>query len=91
MEKWIPIVIVWLILCLISFCQFGIDKAKARRGAWRIPEKTLLLTAAIGGSVGAWLGMKVFRHKTKHASFKYGIPGIIVIQVLAIIVIVMKV
>ena len=91
MEQWIPLIIIWLILNLISFLQFGIDKAKARRGSWRIPEKTLFLTAIIGGSVGAWLGMQVFRHKTKHASFKYGIPAIIMIQVLVFIVIIMKI
>ena len=73
--------------CLVDavsdfLCQFGIDKSKARRGKWRIPEKTLLITAAIGGSVGAWIGMQVFRHKTQHAQFKYGIPTIIIAQVL---------
>ena len=84
MHTWMPLIAVWLILCIISFCQFGIDKRKARRGAWRIPEKTLLITAAIGGSLGALLGMQVFRHKTQHAQFKYGIPAIIVMQVLII-------
>ena len=84
MNSWIPIIVVWLLLCLISFCQFGIDKRKARRGLWRIPEKTLLITAAIGGSIGAWIGMQVFRHKTQHAKFQYGIPAIIAAQVLVI-------
>lgn len=82
MGKWLPIISIWLVLCLISFCQFGIDKSKARRGKWRIPEKTLLITAAVGGAIGAWVGMQVFRHKTQHARFKYGIPAIIIAQML---------
>ena len=54
---------------------------KAKRFAWRIPEMTLLLLAVIGGSAGAWAGMKVWHHKTAHKKFKYGIPLIIIIQV----------
>ena len=51
---------------LVTFTVYGVDKAKARRGAWRVPEKTLFLLPLLGGSVGALLGMLVFRHKTKH-------------------------
>jgi uncharacterized membrane protein YsdA (DUF1294 family) len=51
-----------------------LDKLKARRGAWRIPERTLLLAAAAGGSLGAWIAMRTRRHKTKHAAFAVGIP-----------------
>ena len=69
---------------LLLFALMGIDKWKAKRGAWRIPEKTLFLTAALGGSVGGILGMKVFRHKTRHNSFKYGFPAILLAQLAVI-------
>ncbi len=69
---------------LLLFALMGIDKWKAKRGAWRIPEKTLFLTAALGGSVGGILGMKVFRHKTRHNSFKYGLPAILIAQLAVI-------
>ena len=63
-----------------AFAAMGIDKAKARRRARRIPEVTLLLLAAVGGSVGAILGMLLFRHKTRHAAFFIGLPVIFVLQ-----------
>lgn len=59
---------------LASFALYGLDKVKAKRGLWRIRESTLLLVAALGGSLGALLGMELFRHKTKHWSFKILIP-----------------
>lgn len=62
----------------------GIDKDRAKRGAWRIPEKTLFVCALLGGSFGTTLGMSAFRHKTKHWYFKYGMPLIFVIQVVLI-------
>lgn len=58
----------------------GIDKHRARTRRWRIPEKTLFLTAALGGSPGVWAGMYLFRHKTKHVSFVLGIPLILIVQ-----------
>ena len=64
----------------LLFALMGIDKYKAKRGLWRIPEKTLFLTAALGGSIGGILGMKTFRHKTRHNSFKYGFPAILAAQ-----------
>ena len=64
----------------ITFLTYGIDKLKAMKNKWRIPEATLLLLAVTGGSIGAFLGMKVWHHKTMHKKFKYGIPLIIVIQ-----------
>ena len=64
----------------ITFLVYGLDKLKAKKGKWRIPESTLLLLAIIGGSIGAWLGMKVWHHKTMHKKFKYGIPLIIILQ-----------
>ena len=66
---------------VVTFTVYGIDKRKARRGAWRIPEKTLFLLPLLGGSVGALLGMKVFRHKTKHWYFVWGIPAILLAQI----------
>lgn len=70
---------------LVTFLVYGIDKLRAKRGAWRIPEKTLFVLPLLGGSVGAIMGMKVFHHKTKHWYFKYGLPLILFLQ-LALIV-----
>ncbi len=66
---------------VVTFFVYGIDKWKAKRSKWRIPEATLLCLAIIGGSIGAWLGMKAWHHKTQHKKFKYGIPLILIIQV----------
>lgn len=66
----------------ITFLVYGIDKYKAKRGKWRVPESTLLWLALIGGSIGAYLGMRMWHHKTMHSKFKYGIPVIIVLHVL---------
>ena len=65
----------------VTFIVYGIDKYKAKKAKWRISEATLLLLAVLGGSVGAWVGMKVWHHKTMHKKFKYGIPAILVIQI----------
>jgi len=59
----------------------GIDKAKAKAGAWRIPEKTLFLVTALFGGLGGTLGMSFFRHKTKHWYFKYGFPALLAVQI----------
>ena len=66
---------------VITFMVYGIDKLKAKKGKWRIPEATLLLLAIVGGSIGAWCGMKVWHHKTMHKKFKYGVPLILLIQI----------
>ena len=66
---------------IITFVVYGIDKLKAKKGKWRVPETTLLLLAIVGGSVGAWCGVKVWHHKTMHLKFKYGIPLIMAVQV----------
>ena len=66
---------------VITFVVYGIDKLKAKKGKWRVLETTLLLLAIIGGSVGAWCGVKVWHHKTMHLKFKYGIPLIMAVQV----------
>ena len=76
------VVLTYLIIVnLIAFFLYGIDKGKAKRGKWRISEKTLIGIAVIGGSIGAVLGMQVFRHKTRHWYFRYGLPAILVFQV----------
>ena len=71
-----------IFLNTLAFCLMGIDKRRARRGAWRIPERTLFLSALLGGSIGAILGMQCFRHKTKHRSFVVGMPLILAAQIL---------
>ena len=65
----------------VTFIVYGIDKYKTKKAKWRIPEATLLLLAVLGGSIGAWMGMKVWHHKTMHKKFKYGIPAILLIQI----------
>ena len=66
---------------VITFMVYGIDKLKAQKGKWRIPEATLLLLAIVGGSIGAWCGMKVWHHKTMHKKFRYGVPMILIVQI----------
>ena len=68
------------IINAVAFIVYGIDKLKARKGRWRISEATLLLLALVGGSIGSWLGMKVWHHKTMHLKFKYGLPAILLLQ-----------
>ncbi len=74
------IIIYLLTTNVIAFLMYGLDKWKAKKDKWRVPEKTLLLLAAIGGSIGALVAMQVFRHKTKHAKFLIGVPVILVLQ-----------
>ena len=70
-----------LAINIATFLLYGIDKYKAKKNQWRISEATLLTMAAIGGSIGAWAGMRLWHHKTMHKKFKYGIPVIIIMQV----------
>lgn len=74
-----------VLLNLITFIVYGIDKLKARKNKWRIPDSTLMLLAIIGGSIGALLGIKVWHHKTLHRKFRYGIPMIILAQTALVI------
>lgn len=69
------------VINVVTFLLYGIDKFKAQRSRWRIPESVLLGLAVVGGSVGAWLGMMVWHHKTQHKKFKYGIPLILALQI----------
>jgi uncharacterized membrane protein YsdA (DUF1294 family) len=70
-----------VLMNLLSFALMGIDKLKAKRGSWRVPEKTLFLVTALFGALGGTLGMRLFRHKTKHWYFKYGFPLLLVVQI----------
>lgn len=70
---------------LVAFALMGIDKRKAIKGAFRIPEATLFIIAIIGGSIGSIVGMYTFRHKTRHFKFVYGMPAILIIQILLVI------
>lgn len=76
------VLLVWLaVINLLTFIIYGADKRRARRGKWRVPEKTLFLLPLLGGSIGALLGMRVFHHKTKHWYFVWGIPAILLAQI----------
>ncbi len=87
MESWVWVVldVYLLIVNVVAFALMGIDKSKAKRGAWRIPERTLFLPVVLFGSLGGTLGMLTFRHKTKHWYFKYGFPALLVVQVLLMV------
>ena len=79
MLKWLALwVLFWSIL---DYVLMGIDKWKARRERWRVPEKTFFLVALLGGTLGAILGMYAFHHKTRHWYFKWGLPAILVAQI----------
>lgn len=69
-----------LLINLVGFIMMGMDKKRARKNEWRIPEKALFLSALLGGSMGAILGMRCFRHKTKHWYFVWGMPAILIGQ-----------
>ena len=73
-----------IVINIVTFLVYGIDKLKAKQGSWRISEATLLIFAVIGGSIGALLGMKIWHHKTMHKKFKYGLPLILIIQIILI-------
>lgn len=79
--------IVMIYLILVNFAGIlvmGMDKARAKARAWRISEKTLFGIALLGGSAGTWAGMYIFRHKTKHWYFKFGMPLILVLQIVVV-------
>ncbi len=85
----ISLIIIYLLAVnVVSFAVMGIDKQKARKRAWRIPESTLFVLAIIGGSIGSILGMRLFRHKTRHRSFVYGMPAILIVQIILILLLV---
>ncbi len=84
MNRIIVLVVYLALLNVIGFIVMGVDKRKAVKHKWRIPEKTLFLVAILGGSLGGIFGMQLFRHKTKHTHFIIGFPAIFIIQVLII-------
>ena len=74
---------IWMLLAcmnILSFTLMGVDKRRARQGRWRIPERTLFLATALFGGLGGVLGMRVFRHKTKHRIFRWGFPALLTVQ-----------
>lgn len=81
------IIIYVCVINVIAFLMYGLDKVKAKRRQWRIPESTLLGVAVIGGSIGAFWGMQIFHHKTKKPKFYIGVPVIFILQVIGIWVI----
>ncbi len=85
------ILILLLIVNVVAFFAYGVDKWKARHGKWRISEATLLMLAAVGGSIGAWLGMSVWHHKTLHKKFRYGVPAILLLHIVLAAYIMVKV
>ena len=87
---WKVITIVIVLMNLITFIAYGIDKYKAKHNKWRIPEFTLILFAVLGGSIGAILGMHFFHHKTKKPKFFIGVPTIFVLQIITIVFIYLK-
>lgn len=66
---------------VIAFILYGLDKLWAKKGRWRVPERSLILIAAAGGSIGAIAAMKVWHHKTKHNKFRFGLPAILLAQI----------
>ena len=83
----ITLIVVYLVVVnLINFIIMGVDKSKARKRSWRIPESTLFVLALIGGSIGSIAGMHLFHHKTRHWYFLYGMPAILIIQILIVVI-----
>ncbi len=89
MPAWInpfTVLLAWLIAVnLAAFLLYGVDKSRARRGAWRIPERTLLAMAFLGGALGAMLGMRAFRHKTQKPAFRILVPLALVLWLAALV------
>lgn len=73
----------WIAMNLFSFVIMGFDKRQAKKRQRRVPERNLFFFALIGGAIGAFIGMKAFRHKTQHPSFQYGIPVLVIVNVAA--------
>lgn len=78
------IVIYLICMNIVGLCMMGVDKARAKKRAWRIPERRLFLCSLLGGSLGTWAGMYLFRHKTRHWYFVVGMPLIFFLQTAAI-------
>ena len=90
-QNYLQIVLVYLaVINVTTFFTYGIDKRKAKKSKWRIREAALLGLAVLGGSVGAWSGMKIWHHKTLHKKFRYGVPAIIILQLALIVYLLCK-
>lgn len=74
-----------IIINLVAFAAYGVDKWKAKKDKWRIPEKTLILLAAIGGALGAYAGMRYFRHKTQHKKFTICVPLFLILWIIGLV------
>lgn len=91
-----PDILIWIIIGYLvimniaGFAVMGADKSKARKGAWRIPEKTLFIVSAVGGSIGTLAGMYAFRHKTKHWYFVVGMPAILIVHAALAVFLIVK-
>ena len=81
---WLPVVNLWA----FTLCWW--DKRKAKRGGWRVPERTLMTLALLGGELGLWLGMQCFRHKTRHKKFTIGVPVCFVLHLALVIFVLVK-
>ncbi len=92
-----PDILIWIIIGYLvimniaGFAVMGADKSKAKKGAWRIPEKTLFIVSAVGGSIGTLAGMYAFRHKTKHWYFVVGMPAILIVHVALAVFLIVKI
>lgn len=88
MKEFMPAVVAGylVIMNLAAFMAMGVDKSRAKRGAWRIPEKTLFSLSLLGGSIGSLAGMYAFRHKTRHMKFVVGMPAVLVLHIIVAIV-----
>ncbi len=82
------IILYLAVINLTGFLMMGIDKRKARKRAWRIPEATLFVIALVGGSLGTTIGMHVFHHKTRHWYFLYGMPAILLLQIAVVVILI---
>ncbi len=87
---WQNITIYLVIINLFGFFVMWLDKRKAKKGAWRIPEKTLFIITAIGGGIGTTAGMYAFRHKTQKVQFVIGFPLITILEIIAIVYFALK-
>ena len=80
-QNFLHIILIYLaVINVVTFFMYGVDKWKAKKSKRRIRETALLGLAVLGGSIGAWLGMQVWHHKTLHKKFRYGVPAIIIVQ-----------
>ena len=85
MNRTVIIIVALVFINILTFFMYGVDKWRAKRSKWRVSEATLIWLAVFGGSVGAWLGMKAWHHKTQHKKFQFGIPLILLAQIALVI------